>query len=633
MVEMNKRQKKIRNLFDMTLTFLFVAVILLPLLSRILPIEPGVRLEEKRIPAGQPEFKLSFPDLWLYPDKFDSYYRDNFSFRSSLVHLFGRIRSRIPGLIVGHQVLVGRDGWYFITQNRTMDDFRGVIRLSPWELEKIKDTLEERKEWLAMSGIKYLLVIAPAKWEIYPEKVPGHLNRVSDQTVLDQIISFLRDHASIELLDLRRPLRELKSFYPVFYRTDTHWNSIGLFAAVQEIKKKLAEWVPGITTDRLEDYEIRKEQEYRGDLARMMGLEGTVPREKYTLVGKNGEVFPPQIPPLGNSLGQILAFDGPFRDRAGVRAVIFHDSFGMSFHLYLRDSFARSVYSWRSMPDIRLIIRERPDVVIQELAQRHIADTLAHNPPGIAGPNSILAGKTAQFHCPVTYRLKGFKAQALCGLPVRQYISLLCNGKKIFEWPLEEEEMGYAVPEHAVPSDQNLLAYSFAYRYDPSLPSDVEDGLALPFGLLVESGGSRNFIGINGSELTWRDGYNIYHISPEGRILQALNFGYTGSGKKSFEMARFVEKAKKQKGFLLLFNQHLPGRTLAKSAQQALHSIGLRAYAKDRRQWNHIALVDLGSKRVIVERSGPAPQRLVLGNYRADAGFRVRALHVTKDTE
>ncbi|MFZ2055091.1 MAG: hypothetical protein WAU81_12965 [Candidatus Aminicenantales bacterium] len=622
-----------RKIFNAALALFFIAVIFLPLLSKIIPIEPRIRLQEQRMLADRTKLKWTLAGLLRYPDTFNSYYKDNFGLRSGLVHLFGRIRSQIPGLIVGNKVLVGRDDWYFITQNRTLDDFLGIIRLSASELNEIKDVLEERKGWLAMFGIKYLLTVAPAKWEIYPEKVPVNLNRVSARTVLDQIAAFLKDNGGIDLLDLRKPLRELKNSYRVYSRADTHWNSVGLFAAVQEIKKRLADWFPGISADSLESYDIKEDVEYSGDLARMMGLGGTIPQKKYTLIGKDGEMFPPRVPALENSLGQILAFEGPAHGPRKAKAVIFHDSFGIAFPLYLRDSFLRSVYSWRSFPDTRLIIREHPDVVIQELAQRSIMETLSKNPPGMAGPNSILTGKAAQFHCPDTFRLAGFKAQALCDLPVRQYISLFCNGKKIFEWPLDEEETGFAVPKHCSPPDQNLLVYSFAYRYEPFLPSNADGSHALPFDLRVECGGRRTFIGINGSKFTWSRGYNIYFISLDGRISQAQNFDYIGPGRQGPEMARFIQRVRNKKGFLILIDQRHSGRALTREAQGALHSLGLRGYARDRRQWNHIALVDLGSKRVIAEQSGPAPQRLMVGNYRTDAGFRVGSLRVTKDTD
>ena len=630
---MDKRQKTNRKVFDVAVMLFFLAVIFLPLLSKILPIEPGIKLQEQRVLAGRPVLSLSPSGMLRFPDEFDLYYKDNFGFRSYLVHLFSRIRSRVPGLVIGNNVLVGKDGWFFVTQNRTMDDYRGIIELSPQRLNAIKNTVEDRKEWLAMFGIRYLLVVAPAKWEIYPEKVPGHLNRVSERTVLDQIISFLQDHDDIDLLDLRKPLRERKGLYPIYHKRDTHWNNIGLFAAVQEIKNKLSEWYPGIAADSLEDYSLEETRDNYGDLARMMGLQRIIPRIDYMLVGKNGEVFPPEGPIQGNPAGRIRICDESSRSPEGLKAVVFHDSFGRSFHLYLKQSFLRSVYSWRALPDTGLILREFPDVVIQELGQRNISGTLSQNPAGIAGPNSLFTGKTAKILSPPDYRLYSFKAQALTGLPVKQYLSLNYNGKRVIEWLLAEEEIQYSVPVLVYPPNKDVCAYTFVYRYEPMDQRDIGEKSALPFDLRAICRDNRSFVGINGSESAWSEGYNVFVIDPEGYVILNKAFDYTESEEKSAELVEFLKGIEDEQGFLLLFNRHRSDRGLTREAQRALRAIGLRRFPLDQRLWNHIALVDLGSKQVIAERAGSNPQRLVVGQYRTKAGFRIRSLQIKRSSD
>jgi hypothetical protein len=632
-MRVDKKQKATRNISNAVLALFFLAVVFLPSLSKIVPLESRLKLPEQRTPADRPKLQWKFPALLRYPGSFDLYAKSNFGFRSTLVRQFGRIRSRVPGLIVGNKVLVGKDGWYFIAEDRTLDDFLGIIRLSPSKLDQIKSVLEERREWLAMFGIKYLLAIATAKWEVYPENVPLNRGRVSGRTVLDQIAAYLKDNDGIDLLDLREPLRSLKNTQPVYSRTDTHWNNIGFFVAVQEIKKRLSMWFPGISADTLENFEIQEEKRYSGDLARMMGLGGKIPQIEYTLVGNDGKELPPRTSVLENSMGRTWTFEEPVGFPGKPRAAIFHDSFGSSFPFYLRDAFLRSAYSWRSTLDTRLIILEHPDVVIQELAERRITETLSKNPPGIVGPHSILTGKNGQFHCPDTFRLTDFTARALSGLPVRQHIALSCNGEEILEWPLEEEERRYAVPQHRRPPGQKILIYSFAYRYDPSLPSSGDGRRAVPFDLQAECGASRCFIAINGREFTGLRGHNIYWIGLNGRLSQAQNFNDVSPGGKGREMARFIERVKRKKGFLLLIDQRRSNRSLSQEAQKVLFSVGLKAYARNRRDLNSISLIDLGSKRVIAERSGPAPQRLTVGNYRTDAGFRVRSLRVAKDTD
>jgi len=54
---------------------------------------------------------------------------------------------------------------------------------------------------------------------------------------------------------------------------------------------------------------------------------------------------------------------------------MFHDSFGLSLQPFLGESFSRIVFSsgptdWRRNFDAGLVERERPAVVIQEIAER-----------------------------------------------------------------------------------------------------------------------------------------------------------------------------------------------------------------------------------------------------------------------
>jgi alginate O-acetyltransferase complex protein AlgJ len=60
------------------------------------------------------------------------------------------------------------------------------------------------------------------------------------------------------------------------------------------------------------------------------------------------------------------------------RAVMFHDSFGESLQPFLSQHFSRIVYSsgpadWRRNCDPQLVERERPQLVIQEIAERLLA--------------------------------------------------------------------------------------------------------------------------------------------------------------------------------------------------------------------------------------------------------------------
>ena len=54
------------------------------------------------------------------------------------------------------------------------------------------------------------------------------------------------------------------------------------------------------------------------------------------------------------------------------RAVVFRDSFASRLVPFLSEHFSRAVYLWQNDFDPEIVLRERPDVVIQEIAGRHL---------------------------------------------------------------------------------------------------------------------------------------------------------------------------------------------------------------------------------------------------------------------
>jgi hypothetical protein len=59
-------------------------------------------------------------------------------------------------------------------------------------------------------------------------------------------------------------------------------------------------------------------------------------------------------------------------DPALPRAVIFRDSFVSRLVPFLSEHFSRAVYVWQNDFDADLVMRERADVVIQEIMGRHL---------------------------------------------------------------------------------------------------------------------------------------------------------------------------------------------------------------------------------------------------------------------
>src|SRR5579862_5989784 len=110
-----------------------------------------------------------------------------------------------------------------------------------------KSYLEHRQQWLSAKGIKFLFVVAPDKESVYPEFLPPTIKSTSAQLAVDQLARYLREtHSSVDLLSLREPLLDARTREQerLYYKQDSHWNSLGAYYGYEAIIRRLSQWFP-----------------------------------------------------------------------------------------------------------------------------------------------------------------------------------------------------------------------------------------------------------------------------------------------------------------------------------------------------------------------------------------------------
>ncbi len=137
--------------------------------------------------------------------------------------------------LVNNKVIIGKDGFLFLgnDSSRVLDKTKGVFRPSKKEIELWSDKLKDLQDWYENQGIKFVIVIAPNKHSIYPEKLP-HWMEYHGKTITDDIVE-QSNAKGINLLDLRPILLSKKEDEPLYFKTDTHWNQRGAGFAFEAI--------------------------------------------------------------------------------------------------------------------------------------------------------------------------------------------------------------------------------------------------------------------------------------------------------------------------------------------------------------------------------------------------------------
>jgi alginate O-acetyltransferase complex protein AlgJ len=368
-----------KNLMSAFFAILFISSVSLPLIVLIVsPLEKGHNIHEKREKAT---FSLDVGNIDKYDEvraNFENFFNDNFGFRDYFIRFHGWINWHIFSQANTDRVLVGKNGWFFLGGASTIENVRHQQQFNQRELEHWRDVLVAKRDWLREKGVKYAFVVSPNKHTIYPENLPNHMVQMNPSSCFDQLISYLKNHSDLAVIDLRDKLISSKSLLRNYHKTDHHWNENGAFIAYRETMRYL--FSEGDTSHiKKRDYFEETEKIISGqDLALMMGLENQIQETNLMLRPKkrcassipfdlNPSRWPTYVPGHEAYARECL--------REDLRLVFFQDSFGRALQPFFSESFRTSMFIW-DYPDydaLNLAVEElKPDVVVEQRVERHL---------------------------------------------------------------------------------------------------------------------------------------------------------------------------------------------------------------------------------------------------------------------
>jgi alginate O-acetyltransferase complex protein AlgJ len=217
-------------------------------------------------------------------------------------------------------------------------------------------------------------VFAPNKETIYPEFLPNAVKKLRKTTRLDQLIEYLRCNSTLDVLDLREALFVGKKRAQIYFRTDSHWNNLGAYIAYEQIINCLTRRFPTLRVTPLNS--LRPFPYFKkigGDLSRMLGFMEEFPEGmtiKFDSTVKSRKVNLPPEDPKAPFERQSFAMEK--LDTSLPRAIMFRDSFADLLVPLLSENFARITYVWNHEIKMDLILKEKPNVVIEEFLERLI---------------------------------------------------------------------------------------------------------------------------------------------------------------------------------------------------------------------------------------------------------------------
>lgn len=286
----------------------------------------------------------------------EAYVDDHFGFRPDLIRWNTILRIRLFGVAPASSVIVGKDSWLFyhsetLGDGNEIEDHMGLITLNDDALEKLRLRLEENSRKFSEKGIVYIPVIAPNKDTIYGEFLPDRYNNKASTSRLRQFLAYMKEHSSLKVLYLGNALEEAKENHPVYWATDSHWNSFGAYIGYREIMKRISESFPGVAPVPLAGDISVKMRQNGGDLAQILFIQDIWPEKNNTFLELEKDSAPPSFKKL----------------------VFRHDSFGDALYPYLGKHFQKILNIPPFVPfHFEKIFQEKPEVVLHIFVERYL---------------------------------------------------------------------------------------------------------------------------------------------------------------------------------------------------------------------------------------------------------------------
>lgn len=243
------RQRKVQ---EQLVGIIFILILFLFLIINIIVPNKEKSVQENRMLATKPKFRLSSLISGDYDEKFEAYMDDQFVGRDMWRKLKVTV-DRICGSRLENGVYIGRNG-QLLEQIEVADENHLAANI-----KAIKSFSESQKK------IPVRMMLVPDAANVLNHSLPA-LAKPEDQT---QMFSMVRKDLgdSVEWIDVSTELNKHKT-EKIYYKTDHHWTTLGAFYAFQAAAPSLG--IEGDLSGKYVSYAVSNS--FNGMLASKSGV-------------------------------------------------------------------------------------------------------------------------------------------------------------------------------------------------------------------------------------------------------------------------------------------------------------------------------------------------------------------------
>jgi hypothetical protein len=295
-----------------------------------------------------------------------------------------RMKKEKPGYVKG------RDGWKFFTdyQSENFSQAIGRVTQSAKQRKAWASWIAKSQKTVERAGGRYHVVVAPANWAVYPQKLPVWAQKLRGTTSVQKLMNA---HPKLPWIDTRAALRKAAKKHDTYEPLDSHWTPYGGYVAWQAISKCLragGEQLKPVTAPALSGVGVMaSSNEFAAD-----GVKPGKPRRTYPIyAAPHPDTTITHLPdgaPIANSPDHVtdtiqapLKTSTPAAQVPGATVLTLRDSTGNALSPLWSTSFGTTIQYGHGInqqglvpPDLaELMATYQPDVVLFVITERFLA--------------------------------------------------------------------------------------------------------------------------------------------------------------------------------------------------------------------------------------------------------------------
>lgn len=309
-----------------------------------------------------------------YAKDFEAYYNDTFAGRKKVISKYVKLQKKLK--IDTGQYFYGLNDWIFYdsikaNNGNTLVDYYAEVYFDDDDLQKMAEGINMANEFYAKKGIKYMIVVAPNKENIYSEFMPERMQKIrkSEISRMDAAVKYLEQHTDVKILNLKPEILAAKPDFAqnLYYKKDTHWNEIGSYIGFEKIASGFASLGFKVKAPILQSSMITE-----GEL-KDMDMESGAQEISYNVNYRNN-LQPECLNDEDNPNVSWCETKGTGNNK---RLLMFADSFAGGLMLYINKTFETVYYipaGSKKLSEIEAFVEKaQPDLVVDELVERYFS--------------------------------------------------------------------------------------------------------------------------------------------------------------------------------------------------------------------------------------------------------------------